>query len=226
MRWKSPALRQNCICFLTSPSSDQSQSTEVIQILRENLSSCKEEKTCDELWNQSEATADRLSLPRSAPVRENNRARKLPDHLKQLIVEVEAPWAVKTEKELFSSQITEIVEQIILELDWRFSSNNIIIMNGIAALTPSSINFLDEQMILYFGELFECDAKDLIIEKNNCRRIMERSKTDEKSHTTPTLMHLCRRLQRVRDASCYALSSYARYHACANMSCKAYMNTE
>ena len=54
--------------------------------------------------------------------------------------------------------------------------------------------------ILSFGELFECDANDLIIEIKNCRRMMERSKTDEKAHTTPTLMHLCRRLQRVRDA--------------------------
>lgn len=186
--------------FLQNPSSDLSQSSEVIQILRENLSSCKEEKTRDELWNQSEATADRLSLPRSAPVRENNRSRKLPDHLKQFLIEIEAPWAVKTEKELFSSQVTEIVEQIILELDRRFSSNNITIMNGIAALTPSSINFLDEEMILSFGEIFECDANDLIIETKSCRRMMERNKTVEKAHTSPTLMHLCQRLQRVRDA--------------------------
>ena len=53
-------------------------------------------------------------------------------------------------------------------------------------------------MILAFGELFECDANDLIIEIKNCRRMMERSKTDEKAHST--LMYLCRRLQQVRDA--------------------------
>lgn len=112
---------------------------------------------------------------------------------------MKAPWTEKTEKEIYFEDVKNVIEHVMTELDRRFSDENLTIMDGISALSPSSQNFLLEESLTSFGELFDCDQIDLKIEIKNCRRMMERSSKDFVSNF-PTMMDLCRRLRCVSDA--------------------------
>lgn len=66
------------------------------------------------------------------------------------------------------------------EMEKRFSKPNPNIMEGILALTPSSSNFLKEEMMLLFAEAYGSDLQDLKNELNQARRLLERNRTKGK----------------------------------------------
>ena len=95
----------------------------------------------------------------------------------------------------FRVEVFSVVDRIITELDRRFCSQNIDIMSGVSALTPASEHFLNKDMVLPFGEAYECDLSDLSIEIENCQRMMSRS-----TKRPTSLMDLCRQMRAVKDA--------------------------
>ena len=61
-----------------------------------------------------------------------------------------------------------------MELKKRFSNDHVIVFNGIRCLNPESKNFCNEEDLLSFAKLCGADIQDLIHEKYQIKRLIER----------------------------------------------------
>lgn len=67
-----------------------------------------------------------------------------------------------------------VIDEMLKELDRRFSKTNCDLMNIIQALNPKSDAFLKETALLSFARLYDSDINDLGHELHQFRRISER----------------------------------------------------
>ena len=138
----------------------------------------------------------RLGLTERTQVQKSNRVKKIPSHLRDsLLLSTMSNRERNSTLQEFRVEVFSVVDRITAELDRRFCSQNIEIMTGISALTPSSEPFLNEDMVLSFGKSYECDLTDLSIEIQNCQRMMSRA-----AKRPTSLMDLCRQMRAVKDA--------------------------
>jgi hypothetical protein len=73
------------------------------------------------------------------------------------------------------------MDNMIGEIDRRFSNKNFNIMQGVQALNPSSTTFLREETVLLLGNAYDSNIEDLKHELHQTRRVLERKNKEMES---------------------------------------------
>uniref|UniRef100_A0A671TI94 DUF4371 domain-containing protein n=1 Tax=Sparus aurata TaxID=8175 RepID=A0A671TI94_SPAAU len=77
-----------------------------------------------------------------------------------------------------------VLDNMIGEIERRFSHTNCNIMQGVQALNPSSQTFLREEAVLLLAEAYDSNIEDLKHELHQTRRVLDRKKGEKESPTT------------------------------------------
>ena len=104
-------------------------------------------------------------------------------------------------KDAFRQQIyLPIIDQLITEMEKRFSKANINIMRGIQGLNPNSDSFLREDLIDLLGAEYCSNREDLANEIKQAKRLMAKYKGSENSPSS--LSELIKCLEPFKEVMC------------------------
>ena len=137
--------------MLQKPTNDLSNAIDLIATLKEELDVCRSREKCQQFWDEAEDVADRINQPDDVrPIRN----RRPPAALQAFLMEA------KIEENLgqvcfddFVRDVYEIVDKVNAELRKRFDEKNIVMMQGVTSLCPTSSSFLDEDQLVAFAKL-------------------------------------------------------------------------
>ena len=140
--------------MLQEPTNDLSNAIDLIATLKEELDACRSREKCQQLLDEAQNVADRLSLPDDIrPVRN----RRPPAALQHFFVEANTDGNLEQAGfDEFIRDVYEIVDKVNAELKRRFDEKNIVMMQGVTSLCPSS--FLDEDSLVAFAKLFNVNT--------------------------------------------------------------------
>ena len=116
-----------------------------------------------EFWDEAEDVADRLNLPDDVrPARNRRPPAALQDFFVEANIEENLGQAGFDE---FVRDVYEIVDKVNAELRRRFDEKNIVRMQGVTSLCPSSSSFLEEDSLVAFTKLFNVNTDCLYTAK-------------------------------------------------------------
>ena len=95
------------------------------------------------------------------------RKRHTPAWLNQYVVEAPIGENEDNNEISFRRTIYEIIDKVTTELDKRFTCKNIDLIEGVMALNPASVNFLNEEKITIFAKCFEINLEAVSVEVKN-----------------------------------------------------------
>lgn len=146
--------------MLQSPSRDFSKAVDLVNALVQTLKDCRQESFFDKLWDEVLSICEQCeaSVPPAA-----KRQKRLSSKLSQYCVLTSVGQSVsEPDKDHFrTSFFYPVIDEMLNELDRRFSKTNCDLMNSIQALNPKSDAFLKETALLSFARLYDSDINDL-----------------------------------------------------------------
>ncbi len=118
---------------------------DIINTPKEEENACQMREGCKELWDAAEEWLHELVLPKRSRPRRRSAA---PTSLRDFVVESK----IKGESEeygfdVFAQEVFEIVDKITIEIEKRFGTRNITIMQGITSLCQIPLYFLNEEIL-------------------------------------------------------------------------------
>ena len=132
--------------MLQKPINDLSNAIDLIATLKEELDACRKREKCQQFWDEAQNVADRLSLPDDI---RSVRNRRPPAALQHFFVEANIEGNLQQAGfDEFVRDVYEIVDKVNAELKRRFDEKNIVMMQGVTSLCPSSSSFLDEDSLV------------------------------------------------------------------------------
>jgi cysteinyl-tRNA synthetase len=139
--------------MLQKPTNDLSNAIDLIATLKEEVDACRSREKCQQFWDEAEDVADRLNLPDDVrPVRNRRQPAALQDFYVEANIEENLGQAGFDE---FVRDVYEMVDKVNAELKRRFDEKNIVMMQGVTSLCPSSSSSLDDEYSLVaFAKLF------------------------------------------------------------------------
>ncbi|XP_055934351.1 uncharacterized protein LOC129963809 [Argiope bruennichi] len=99
--------------------------------------------------------------------------------LKNYLVESPAEKEEVNNYGVYCRTIITVIDKILAEIDHRFSNNSKSIILGVRALVPGSPNFLEEEDIFAFTQLYGANIDDLLIELKNMEKVMKRKNSNK-----------------------------------------------
>ena len=132
--------------MLQKPTNDLSNAIDLIATLKEELDACRKREKCQQFWDEAQNVADRLSLPDDI---RSVRNRRPPAAFQHFFVEANIEGNLQQAGfDEFVRDVYEIVDKVNAELKRRFDEKNIVMMQGVTSLCPSSSSFLDEDSLV------------------------------------------------------------------------------
>ena len=142
--------------MLQKPTNDLSNAIDLIATLKEELDVCRSREKCQQFLDEAEDVADRINLPDDVrPMRNRRPPAALQDFLVEANIEENLGQAGLND---FVRDVYEIVDRVNAELRKRFDEKNIVMMQGVNSLCPTSSSFLDEDQLVYFAKLFNVNT--------------------------------------------------------------------
>ncbi|KAF8769794.1 hypothetical protein HNY73_017403 [Argiope bruennichi] len=126
------------------------------------------------MWDQATLVCQEMEVEE-----EEKRHKKLPSYLKNYLVESPAEKEEVNNYDVYCRTIITAIDKILAEIDRRFSNDNKSIILGLRALVPGSPNFLEEEDILTFAQLYGANIDDLSIELKNMEKVMKRKNSNK-----------------------------------------------
>ncbi len=160
--------------MLQSSSLDLSKAVDLVEALVQTLNDYRDESFFDDLWNEVLNTAEQCDTAIQPPAK---RPKKLSSQFNADCVLSTVGQRSDSEREKDSFRTTlfyPVLDQMLNELNRRFSSKNCEIMTGIQTLNPTSDAFLKEKSLFPFARMYESNIEDLGHELHQFRRILER----------------------------------------------------
>ena len=102
------------------------------------------------------------------------RKRHTPAWLNQYVVEAPIGENEDNNEISFRRTIYEIIDKVTTELDKRFTCKNIDLIEGVMALNPASVNFLNEEKITIFAKCFDINLEAMLVKVKNLKFYIER----------------------------------------------------
>ena len=170
--------------MLQSKTVDYAKAVELIEALKETLLHYRCEASFDELWSEALDVCQKSSIDTTQ--RNRKRYRQTSKALQDsFIPSTLGQHVVPDSKHTFCVNVYyPVMDNMIGEIDRRFSNKNCNIMQGVQALNPSSTTFLREETVLLLGNAYDSNIEDLKHELHQTRRVLERKKKEMESPTT------------------------------------------
>ena len=158
--------------FLQNPANSLGDAIQILQNLRDNIQAFRTDEDCRKSWDDAQRIVEEIGIPEVACPQ---RSRTLPSRLRDSIVDAPVENCNTSDKFAdFKRQVNEVTDRILSELERRFDGSNAIIMQAIAALTPKCENFLNEELIFPFADLYGLDSEGISLELKNWKRFLAR----------------------------------------------------
>lgn len=174
--------------ILQAPKLDLAKATDVVELLKDRMKEYRtEEERFHSIWQDTIDLAEhcKIKTPEDGEqiTRRNKRKSSAPARLEDSVLT--APVVEHRRgntKDAFRIEVFyPILDNIISELDRRFSNENCNIMRGIQALSPESDGFLLLSKVKPFAETFNANMDDLVHELHQAKRLIERKMDDRPS---------------------------------------------
>ena len=172
--------------MLQKPTNDLSNAIDLTATLKEEVDACRSREKCQKFWDEAEDVADRLNLPDNVrPVQNRRPPAALQDFYVEANIEENLGQAGFDE---FVRDVYEMVDKVNAELKRRFDEKNIVVMQSVTSLCPSSSSFLDEDSLVAFAKLFNVNTDCLRCEIATFHHLLKRK--DKEDHPKGLLQML------------------------------------
>ena len=182
---------------LQSPTLELASAVDLVN----SVISCLQEKRCEktfaDLWEDAQTLWNSLSLNIvSRPTRE----KQLTQSLKQFVVEstVGIRENMHDAEQFCTGLYYEMIDNMLEELNERFSNNAFAIFEGVSALNPKSPSFLNYDKLINMAEHYGITDKNLKVELHQVQRLLDRKK--EKDQIVNSTLEFSTLLEPYRDA--------------------------
>ena len=163
--------------MLQKPTNDLSNAIDLIATLKEEVGACRSLAKCQQFWDEAEDVADCLNLPDDVrPVRNRRPPAALQDFYVEANIEENLGQAGFDE---FVRDLYKMVDKVNAELKRRFDEKNIVMMQGVTSLCPSSSSFLDEDSLVAFAKLFNVNTDCLRCEIATFHHLLKRKDKED-----------------------------------------------
>ncbi|KAF3844452.1 hypothetical protein F7725_007615, partial [Dissostichus mawsoni] len=158
--------------LLHSPTLDLCSAVDLVEALVKRFQDYRDETYFEGLWKEVLNTSEKCNVETEPiPKRKTKQSRMLDGHT------VMSSVGAETKDTFRASIFYPVLDNMLGELNRRFSKPNCEIMMGIQALNPSSVTFCEEQALFAFASIYECNIDDLGYEVHQMKRILERKVT-------------------------------------------------
>lgn len=156
---------------LQSQNLDLGVAVYLVEALVDSLQSFRNEEHFEGLWRTVIATAQACNID-IEPAKSRTLLSQRLDH-----AHVMSTLGGHSEKNKDTFKIGifyPTIDVMLSEIERRFSKPSCTVMRGIEALNPKSNHFSDEEALLPFAALYDCNAEDLTHELHQFKRILDR----------------------------------------------------
>lgn len=170
--------------MLQSKTVDYAKAVQLIEALKETLVQYRSEASFEEMWSEALDLCQRsyIDTTQQKPKRPRQTTKVLQD---TVIHSTLGQHVVPDSKHNFCVSVYyPVLDNMIGEIERRFSHTNCNIMQGVQALNPSSQTFLREEAVLLLAEAYDSNIEDLKHELHQTRRVLDRKKGEKESPTT------------------------------------------
>lgn len=146
--------------MLQSSSVDLSKAVDLVKALAQTLKEYRNESSFDDLWNEVLNIAQQCNIVvEQIPKRQQSLSSHLEGHC---VLTTIGERRSQPDKCRFLTEVfCPVLDEMLNELDKRFSKENCSIMTGIQSLNPSSPSFLQEEALFLFANMNKSNIEDL-----------------------------------------------------------------
>ena len=181
--------------MLQKPTNDLSNAIDLIATLKEELDVCRSLEKCQQFWDEAEDVADRINQPDDVrPMRNRRPPAALQDFLVEANIEENLGRAGFDD---FVRDVYEIVDKVKCRTSKKTDEKNIIMMQGVTSLCPTSSSFLDEDQLVAFAKLFDVNTDCLRCEIATFQHLLKRK---DKNDNQKGLLQMLSYLESLKEA--------------------------